>query len=1079
MMHQPDAEIELALRHDTSEKDRLLASPPPTTLHREPVEYVAIVPYGASTMRLALYVLLCVASGGVLCIVVSWWPQLFTVVARAHGVSMGDADYVLVTGANGEVEEATVYHEDPRFRWFEFKKQRYLYSSAKHKFERVASILHERCGAALHRLETGLTTALVDERTRLFGANTIEIPSAPLHRVLFEKLVHPFYLFQIISVALWLQEEYYTYSMAILGMSLSSILYEVYTQVQNAKQMQALVRCDATVLVVRDSSLQELPAADLVVGDIVDITAGAVAADMVLLMGDCTTDESSLTGEAIPVTKQRLGDHRVHVDDKTLSKSVVLYSGSTVLRTMGRCKGVVLRTSFSTSKGELFRSILFPNDIPFRIVSDSYRYLLALGAIALLTTTQRVYDAIAANSSLYDLLISVFDLISTAIPAALPMILTVGIGFSLTRLQAANIFCIDAQRINVGGHLDCFCFDKTGTLTTETLDFLGVDTCDGSGITDPSANCLMGLAACHGLTETYGAISGYPLEMSMFASTSCSLQMTRHGLLVLRDGSEWLRYRDRFSFDATVQRSSVVVQTDDASLLAFVKGSPEALQDICVPASLPSDFDTIVHQYVCQGYYVLALGHKVFESALPETLKRDDVESDVLFLSFLLFVNPIKPESQWVIETLQAAAIDVRIITGDNALTAVHVAREVGLQLRPHIVLVDVVHDSLQYKMHYGGDKDASISIDMFEVPQQLGVWHRLRDAIVFDALLEQYDVAMTGAALEFVAQDAAFESVLPRLIGDTKIFARVKPQTKTWIVQQLMAQGKYVGMTGDGTNDCGALKAAHVGLALSDAEASIVAPFTSRNKDIGDVVALIQEGRCALTTSLLAFKYMVMYPVIETTLITVINHVQATFSNNQYLFDDLVVVLGLSVLMLRTGPSPILTRARPPDSLFAPAVLGSIAGQTALFGVFFALPLWLAHSQDWFCALPDVASGRKVCFAYQPDESGDMTVHAHEVSIIWTTGHLQYLLLAIAFNLKDAFRKSVWTNRSFVLYTFGMTLLLSYIVLAPESDLNIKWLDLTTPLPQAFSRQVFGIFVLNAVAAVACEAGVRKWTTQ
>ena len=145
--------------------------------------------------------------------------------------------------------------------------------------------------------------------------------------------------------------------------------------------------------------------------------------------------------------------------------------------------------------------------------------------------------------------------------------------------------------------------------------------------------------------------------------------------------------------------------------------------------------------------------------------------------------------------------------------------------------------------------------------------------------------------ALAFVAQDAAFKSVLPRLIGDTKIFARVKPKTKTWIVLQLTAQGyvaflyfdtidvsqcrKHVGMTG--ANDCGVLKAALRGLALSDAEASIgaiwylepyfkpinlVAPFTSRNKDIRDVVTLIQEDRCA---SLLAFKYMVMYPVIET----------------------------------------------------------------------------------------------------------------------------------------------------------------------------------------------------------------------
>ncbi|OQR89132.1 P-type ATPase (P-ATPase) Superfamily [Thraustotheca clavata] len=399
--------------------------------------------------------------------------------------------------------------------------------------------------------------------------------------------------------------------------------------------------------------------------------------------------------------------------------------------------------------------------------------------------------------------------------------------------------------------------------------------------------------------------------------------------------------------------------------------------------------------------------------------------------------------------------------------------------MNSHIVLIDNFKGQLQYQLHYGCNDTEVISIresNSPSLPQQIGVWHRLQDAIVVETLLQQYDIALTGTGLECLVGDPKYINVIPRLVQETKIFARIKPQMKTWIVQKLMAMGKHVGMTGDGTNDCGALKAAHVGLALSDAEASIVAPFTSRKKDIKDVIDLIKEGRCALMTSLVAFKYMVMYPIIDTTLITVLNHVQASFSNNQYLFDDLIVVLGLSVLMLRTGPSSELSKDRPPNSLFAPSVLWSVAGQTFLFAFYFTIPQLLAHHQSWFCALPDVISGNKTCYVFQPNESGDMTVHSHEVSIVWTTGHLQYLILAFAFNIKDPFRGSAWSNRWFIFYTFVLSILLSIILIEPDNWFNTRWLDLTTPLPQAFCYQVFGLFVSNIAASTLFEHILNKW---
>ncbi|ETW07204.1 hypothetical protein, variant 32 [Aphanomyces invadans] len=842
-------------------------------------------------------------------------------------------------------------------------------------------------------------------------------------------------------------------------MSISSIAYEVHSQVTNASQMQALVACAIQVQVKRDGGVQSVPASALVLGDFVLVQEQVVAADMVIVVGECMADESSLTGEAIPVSKQP--SH----DDPTKSvlechKSSVLCAGSTVVRVKGDSVwAVVTRVGFSTTKGDLLRQILYPDDVPFQMVTDSYRYLLALSIVAGLTSLQRIYDAIQAHSTLGDLVISVFDLISTTIPAALPMILTVGVGFSLTRLQQARLCCIDAQKINVAGHINCFCFDKTGTLTSDHLDFEGVDMCDGSPLTTKptSRDVEYALASCHGLSvDDQGVVAGYSLERDMFAATEYTLSATTNEVQSPNGGHVSLRYDRRYPFDAALQRSSVVVQASNEPHFRriYVKGSPEAIADICT--GIPSDFYARVHRYASEGLYCVALAMKKMDGYEPAT-SRATVESDVTFLGFLLFLNPIKAASRGVIETLERANIDVRIITGDNALTAMHVARELNMHLTTSMLYLDV------------SPSDGSI---MYQLYPTSTTWLALGD---LDTLLDlDFDLTITGAALDVVIASSLPPLLVSRLVQKAKIFARTKPHTKTWIVGRLMDAGLFVGMTGDGTNDCGALKAAHVGLALSDAEASIVAPFTSRGKAIEDVVALLREGRCALTTSLLSFKFMVMYPIIETAMVAYLNHMQASFSNNQYLFGDMFVVLGMSVLMLQTPPAANLTKARPPTSLFSPTIVWSVASQSVVFALYFSATLAVAQRQPWFCALPDVAAGRAHCYPYRPNESGDMTTHAFEVSIVWLLGHWHYVVLAIAFNLNDPFREPAWHNRAFVLYTAAVGAILLGLVLWPGNAMAVAWLDLTTPLPLSFCFEMAASCALALVTAVGVEMAVR-----
>jgi magnesium-transporting ATPase (P-type) len=206
------------------------------------------------------------------------------------------------------------------------------------------------------------------------------------------------------------------------------------------------------------------------------------------------------------------------------------------------------------------------------------------------------------------------------------------------------------------------------------------------------------------------------------------------------------------------------------------------------------------------------------------------------------------------------------------------------------------------------------------------------------------FELAITGPAFGklMLLHRAGVRAPLECVTKLGRVFARMSPEQKQALVETYGdGHGLIVGMCGDGANDCGALKAAHVGLSLSEAEASIAAPFTSSTPNIGPLVTLMREGRAALVTSVSCFKFMALYSVIQFVTVLRLYQVNTNMSDMQYLWIDLCIIFPLAVTMGRTGAYKTLSRHTPNGRLISFPVLASVLGQALIAACFQAFAAW------------------------------------------------------------------------------------------------------------------------------------------
>ncbi|KAI8352801.1 hypothetical protein B0O80DRAFT_427396 [Mortierella sp. GBAus27b] len=1122
-------------------------------LEEEDVQ-LTLTGYQVVQSQLYLYYFVCFLSAGVVFLLGRWMPKYY-ISFVAKPCKMGQASFVVIEDEWGQLFMETVstkYYgglitsvfspeqlecpDDDEghdtsgatgmlhdMRFFDYQYIRFIYNPVARAFMQN-SHWKDPEWTSVEACEKGLERGTHQERAMVFGQNLIDVKEKTVGQLLAQEVLHPFYIFQVFSIALWISDDYYYYAACIFVISTVSVITELVDTKRTMKRMRTMSRFTCNVKVCRTGRWRYIGSEELVPGDVFEITDSDLSVfpcDAVLLTGDCIVNESMLTGESVPVSKIPVTARALDLLELSLSNIPpdvarhFLFSGTKIVRARpgastkknlntndaeygmaqpARGLAMVVRTGFNSTKGALIRSMLFPKPNDFEFYRDSFRFIGILAIIAVCGFVVSTVNFIRIGVPLRLMITKALDLITIVIPPALPATMSIGTGFAIARLKRSNIFCISPTRVNIGGKINCMCFDKTGTLTEDGLDVLGVQCgdaetgmfgsmlnnvgdlqCAPDSMQDKSTLLLYAMATCHSIKSLGGELIGDPLDLKMFDFTRWILE---EGALGVRNSSvpngsssrtksqssvvstvvrppgakkfdldEVLSHRPAemsksetflelgiircFEFVSSLRRMSVIVKRlHNPGMDVYVKGAPEAMIDICRKETLPSDYAQQLSHYTHHGYRVIACAVKSMPAlnfVRAQRIKREQVESELTFLGFIVFENKLKPTTASVVSTLTSARIRQVMCTGDNVLTAISVSRECGLidktnhVYAPRFVFGDSTTDNSKIVWENVDDQQMTLNPLTLKPEMETGASHSDGDQFYID-LHNDYVLAVTGDCFRWMI-DHAPTSTLNRMLVKGQIFARMSPDEKQELVESLQGIGYCVGFCGDGANDCGALKGADVGISLSEAEASVAAPFTSRSNDIECVVKVIQEGRAALVTSFSCFKYMALYSLIQFTTVSFLYAFASNLGDVEFLYIDLLLIVPIAVFMGRTEAFPALSPKRPTAKLVSKKVLTSLIGQIILQGLFQAILFIMVRHQPW----------------YQPPkyERGTKNIENYENTCLFFLTMFQYILVAIVFSVGPPYRKPMSSNRPFVISAVGLTALSVIIVLFPSEKMS------------------------------------------
>jgi manganese-transporting P-type ATPase len=467
----------------------------------------------------------------------------------------------------------------------------------------------------------------------------------------------------------------------------------------------------------------------------------------------------------------------------------------------------------------------------------------------------------------FRLILHVIIIVTSVVPPELPMELSLAVTNSVADLmRRCNVYCTEPYRIPWAGQVDTCCFDKTGTLTSDEMQLRGVRLFgSNSGFVDPREeqipwSTVRVMAGCNALAlrnkrtkqrTLIKEVIGDPLEKAVLSGTGYTLHNSN---FVLNENQESgnpraLIIHHRFAFSSRLKRMTVLLTEDsDRTVWAVTKGAPETLKHFLTPESLPLDYDEVAEHHMGLGQRVLAMAYRNLGNTVePKEESRDAVERNLTFCGFLILDCPLKADSKSVITELRKSGHNVVMITGDALLTAAEIARQVGittkgityeLRAKKRDGAAEVSSSDVMSSFHFvpvgskagTGDGAIALSPTNLKTLTELAARSEASFCVSGSVLGQLAQVASThsqdaGEDVEFSASDEnnmmlhpSAQAILRDLVPIISVFARHAPRQKEAIVAAFNLGGCHTLMCGDGTNDVGALKRAHVGISIISA---------------------------------------------------------------------------------------------------------------------------------------------------------------------------------------------------------------------------------------------------------------------
>lgn len=541
-----------------------------------------------------------------------------------------------------------------------------------------------------------------------------------------------------------------------------SVIITVVMEGRSAKAFEELNKMsdDVTVKVLRDGERVMLPVRELVVGDLVYLETGdKVPADGRMI--DCTAltvDESMLTGESDHVAKSA---DVVYKEEKIplAERKNCVYSGCFV--TGGHGMMVVTQvgdaTQFGQIAAELGHTVQSPTPLQEKLARLGKYIAIAGGIAAALIFVVQIIGFVRAGTVNFDTVTESFItsivLMVAAVPEGLPTIVAVSLAINVVKMSRQRALVKKMQACETIGCINVICSDKTGTLTQNRMTVMSVYTPEGVCAPDHVRDgnlldnfTINGTADLHteGGTEVF---AGNPTECSLLVCAK-------------KSGVDYRARREQaavlhvFPFSSDTKRMTTVIRRG-AEQIVLIKGGPEKVLPVCEMS--PAQRAAVQHQieeYQNKSYRVLAFAHRLAQTTGDWEAHRSELESGLHFDGVAAIADPLREDVPEAVQKCRAAGIEIKMLTGDNIVTASAIARE----------------------------------LDLF------------RDG----------DVAVQASDIEEM-DDRTLKEQLPHI----RVIARSTPKVKMRVVNLLKEQGNVVAVTGDGINDAPALKNADVGLAM------------------------------------------------------------------------------------------------------------------------------------------------------------------------------------------------------------------------------------------------------------------------